>query len=831
MSGDARLEDRAAVEPRRRVTLAAAVAGVSRGPRWGPMALVMGLLLAVYGCWQALHLTPGHRPLVGDLFFFPVAGSFAWAAWRASKRCAGTPRLQSAWRFVTLAALAGLGAEVAQTIYEILRRKPYPSVADVMFLLFYALMLWGVLRFAVGRRSVAERVRLGLDLAVVAVGSSAVVWYVVLGPTAVAGSPSLLQGVFSVAYPVGDMVLLIGLASVLLRQTTPSARRPLQFIAVGLLLYVAGDLIYGYITLHSVYHGGDPVDTFYVVAIALFAVAAAAQQTVIGSAEEPTDRTRRRATWAPYAASALGFGLLIVVERHEPFFPNISLTITAVLLAVLVSVRQFLAQHDLLQTQGQLSYQSLHDPLTGLPNRTLVLDRAEQMLGRARRLGVTVTALFMDIDGFKQINERFGHRGGDEVLRRVGARLGSVLRAGDTVGRLGGDEFVMLLDPAGAGIVPELVAERVLAAVREPIELPLGRSPLSVTASIGISTGQAASAEDLLQDADLALYTAKAAGKDGYALFESAMQTAATDQIDLEADLADALDANQFFLVYQPILDLGTEQVVGVEALLRWQHPTRGLIGPDVFIPIAEANGLIVTLGRWVLEQACAQGATWSERGYGLDVSVNVSARQLDHGALVEQVRTVLHDSGLDPARLILEITETVMMRNPEATALLLRELNALGVRIAVDDFGTGYSSLAYLRRFSVDSLKIDRTFIKGLQTATHANAQFPVDALSDGTFTSSLAPSNEAHALTHTLIQLGKALGIRTLAEGVEQPSQARQLQREGCDLAQGFLFARPLAPGAVERFLDERAASSPLSVDQLTDSYASADRIGAST
>jgi len=784
------------------------------------MALAMGSLLVLYGCWQVFHLTPGHRPLFGDLFFFPVTGASAWAAWQASRRCSAAPRLRSAWRLLALAALSGFSAEVAQTIYEVEGKKPYPSVADVLFLLFYVFMLWGLLRFAVGRRSVAERVRLGLDLAVVAIGSSAVVLYVVLGPTAVEGSPSLLQSVFSIAYPVGDMVLLIGLASVLLRQATRSARRPLQFIAVGLLLYVAGDLIYGYITLHSVYHGGDPVDTFYMVAIALFALAGAAQEAVTVSAQEAPDVTRRRATWAPYTASAVGFGLLIVVEHNDAFFPNLSLAITAVLLALLVSVRQYLAQHDLLRTQGQLSHQSLHDALTGLPNRSLVLDRAEQILARARRLGVPTTALFMDVDGFKQINERYGHKGGDEVLRRVASRLQSVLREGDTVGRLGGDEFVMLLDCAAGDVVPELVAERILTVVREPIELSApGRSPLSVTASIGIATARPASAEDLLQDADLALYEAKAAGKDGYALFESAMQVAAQDQIELEADLAEALDADQFFLVYQPILDLGSERVVGVEALLRWQHPTRGVIAPDVFIPIAEADGLIVPIGRWVLNQACTQAATWRRRGYALDISVNVSARQLEHDSLIEEVREALDHSGVEPETLILEITETVLMRKPDATVRLLGELKALGIRIAVDDFGTGYSSLAFLRRFSVDSLKIDRSFIRGLEVATDTNAQFPPDALNDPTFIHNLALANEAQTLTHTLIQLGKALGLRTLAEGVEQPSQVRQLQHEGCDLAQGFLFAQPLTPDAVEVFLDEGAADAARSVGLRTD------------
>jgi diguanylate cyclase (GGDEF)-like protein len=432
---------------------------------------------------------------------------------------------------------------------------------------------------------------------------------------------------------------------------------------------------------------------------------------------------------------------------------------------------------------GELEYSSLHDPLTDLPNSSLVLDRAEQLLRRARRLGVPVTALSMDVDDFKQINDRHGHQIGDEVLRQVGGRLKTVLRENDTVGRLGGDEFVMLVDSVGLDAAPELVAERILDVLRQPIELPRpARSPLSITASIGIATGLPASAEDLLRDADLALEKAKAMGKNGYAEFESAMHTAAQDRIHLEMDLSGALQADQFFLVYQPMLDLEDEQVVGVEALLRWNHPTSGVISPDVFIPIAEDNGAIVSIGRWALEQACAQGAAWRRGGYSLNMSVNVSGRQLERPKFVEEVRIALRRSGLDPEALTLEITETVLMGKPDGTAHLLSELKALGVRIAVDDFGTGYSSLAYLRQFPVDSLKIDRTFITGLGL------------------------SSEAHALTHTLIQLGKALGLQTLAEGVEQHIQVRELQREGCNLAQGFLFARPLAPAAFERFLEDR-------------------------
>jgi len=475
----------------------------------------------------------------------------------------------------------------------------------------------------------------------------------------------------------------------------------------------------------------------------------------------------------------LGLGLLV--------------TVLALLLYLVLSRSRQRAWGLVGEKTGELEYRALHDRLTDLPNRSLVLDRADQLLARARRTEDPVTALFVDIDDFKQINDRFGHRAGDEVLRQIGARLKTVLRDSDTVGRLSGDEFVMLVDSTGLDVAPELVAERILDVLRQPIELPPpAPSSVAVTASIGIASGLSVSAEDLLGDADLALYEAKAAGKNGYALFASAMQTAARDRMHLEMDLSEALEAQQLFLVYQPMFDLRDERLVGVEALLRWRHPSDGVIAPDVFIPIAEQNGSIVRIGRWVLERACARGAAWQRDGHRLNIAVNVSARQLERTEFVEEVRSALHHSGLEPATLTLEITETVLMRKPDATVGVLTELKALGVRIAVDDFGTGYSSLAYLRQFPVDLLKIDRTFITGL------------------------ALSSEAQALAHTLIRLGQALGLQTLAEGVEDADQVRELRREGCDLVQGFLFARPLAPDAVEALLKERAGSAVAAAEQ---------------
>jgi diguanylate cyclase (GGDEF)-like protein len=429
---------------------------------------------------------------------------------------------------------------------------------------------------------------------------------------------------------------------------------------------------------------------------------------------------------------------------------------------------------------GQLRHQALHDTLTGLPNRVLALDRAQQMLARARRQNLPVAALFVDLDGFKHVNDTFGHAAGDELLRIVAARLMSVVREGDTAARLGGDEFIVLLEGPTLDAGPELVAERLLEVLRQPYDLSdsLARQ-LSVTASVGIAAGLRASADELLRDADLALYGAKASGRNRYALFQSSMQTASHDRLTLEMDLAEALGRRQFFLRYQPTFDLQTESVVGVEALIRWRHPTRGVVSPDQFIPVAEESGLIVPIGRWVLDEACRQASTWRRHGHLIGMSVNVSARQLDDDELIEDVRRALERTGLDPVALTLEITETTLMRDAEATAKRLTLLKQLGVRIAIDDFGTGYSSLAYLRQFPADALKIDRSFIDGITT------------------------SKASAALIQTLVQLGKALGIETLAEGIEDQAQLETLQREQCDQGQGFLFSRPLDVEAVERFL----------------------------
>jgi diguanylate cyclase (GGDEF)-like protein len=444
---------------------------------------------------------------------------------------------------------------------------------------------------------------------------------------------------------------------------------------------------------------------------------------------------------------------------------------------------------ELARREEELSFMATHDALTGLPNRTLILDRVEQMLARSHRSQTPVAALFIDLDNFKSINDTLGHGAGDELLRAVTARLKGVVRDADALGRLGGDEFVVISEEVSMAAGPELIAERLLDALDQPFKLGADKQTrLTVTASIGIAVGDRTSAEELLRDADIAMYRAKWDGKNRYVVFETGMQDTVQNRLELEMDLRDALENGEFFLAYQPTLNLSDMSPNGVEALIRWKHPARGIVQPDDFIPLLEETGLITEVGRWVLQVACAQGAAWRQAGYPIGIAVNVSGRQLDTDQLIVDIEEALSRSGLDPEALTIEITETTLMRNVEETARRLNAIKQLGVRIAIDDFGTGYSSLAHLQRFPVDALKIDRSFIAGMQH------------------------NQEGETLIHTLVQLGKSLSIETFAEGIEQQQELSLLKDEDCDSGQGFLLARPLDVAATEAFLQDCAEKASL-------------------
>jgi diguanylate cyclase (GGDEF)-like protein len=477
-------------------------------------------------------------------------------------------------------------------------------------------------------------------------------------------------------------------------------------------------------------------------------------------------------------AEELGFGPDVSVEAHA--MVRITSDITLVRVGEVFERERTRTDEELARRQEELAFMATHDQLTGLPNRTLVLDRGTQMLSRARRRKAPVAALLVELDNFKHINDALGHAVGDELLKAIAARLDGVVRDSDALGRLGGDEFVVLAEGVGLEAGPALVAERLRAAFDVPFKIAVHEgAPLEVTASIGVAAGEGTTVEELLRDADIALHRAKWEGRDRYVLFESGMDDRAHASLELEMDLRHALERDEFFLVYQPTFDIRAMAPTGVETLLRWRHPTRGVVAPNEFVPLLEDSGLIVEVGRWVLDEACRQGAAWRRGGHPIGVAVNVSARQLDSDRFVEDVRNALAHSGLDAPALTLEITETNLMRNAEDTARRLHLIKQLGVRIAIDDFGTGYSSLSHLQRFPVDALKIDRSFI------------------------SQLAQNPEGETLIRTLVQLGKALSIETLAEGIEHERELGILREEDCDSGQGFLFARPLDAAAAEEFL----------------------------
>jgi len=454
----------------------------------------------------------------------------------------------------------------------------------------------------------------------------------------------------------------------------------------------------------------------------------------------------------------------------------------------------------------QMAYSAEHDPLTGLPNRILLNDRIGQAIVLAQRHQKIVAVLFLDLDGFKHINDSLGHAVGDQLLQSIAKRLVTCVRASDTVSRQGGDEFVVLLSEmeeaedaavaarriaqavAGTHAIDRrelhvnaaITARKMLLAVAEPHTV--AHHDLHVTASIGVSVypSDGQDAETLIQNADTAMYQAKENGRQSFQFFKREMNVRAVERQTIEEDLRRALERQEFMLNYQPIIDLATGVITGAEALIRWNHPTRGLVPPLQFIPVAEDCGLMLPIGRWVLREACRQTQAWVQAGFPVGtIAVNVSALEFRDESLLEGVFAILGETGLDPTSLVLELTESVLMKRPEAAAAVLQTLRESGVRVAIDDFGTGYSSLGYLRKFPLDALKIDQSFVR------------QIDAVGEDT------------AIVTAVIGMAQSLKLRVIAEGVETLEQLEFLRAHRCDAVQGYYFSRPVSPEQFEKLL----------------------------
>jgi diguanylate cyclase (GGDEF)-like protein len=562
-------------------------------------------------------------------------------------------------------------------------------------------------------------------------------------------------------FNTAQVVLLAAAGSALLaatgwrgdQSTLDHPQSMLFVVAISLLMLLGSDLI---VSTMAALQLGEPLPQSW-------------WQAVV-----PSDR----AEWLTHLAQ-VGLGILVagVADAH--------IWMVALLLLPAASVHQALSHHIRLHrhAEARLVHQAYHDSLTDLPNRARLLDRLEQALARAGRLGEPVAVLFLDLDRFKFVNDRLGHAAGDHLLIAIAERLKRCVRPGDTVARLGGDEFTILLD----GLTNASEAERLTAAIAAALEAPFAvdDQEFAVTASIGLVVAdprRAISPADLLHDADLAMYRAKARGKARYVLFEPAIGDWARERADLMADLRRALDQGELHLVFQPVVNLLSGRIVELEALARWEHSTRGPISPAVFIPLAEEAGLIRPLGRWAVRAACEQARAWQDTLSAPPiVAVNLSPRQFQQPGLVDDVAGAVRATNLAPHLVALEITESAMLGGADEMVATLRQLKGLGVMLAIDDFGTGYSNLAYLQRLPLDQMKIDRQFVSGLET-----------------------DAGDA-AIVTAIVGLARTLGLAVVSEGVETAEQAARLRDIGCELAQGFYFGGPQSAAEMTALLEK--------------------------
>ena len=476
------------------------------------------------------------------------------------------------------------------------------------------------------------------------------------------------------------------------------------------------------------------------------------------------------------------------VERHDTYDLHHVQLLSAVasqlgvyLAMVELKDRERRAQHVLRENESRLRALAQHDVLTDLPNRLLLKDRLTQAIARARRNHQQLAVLFLDLDGYKHINDSLGHDVGDKLLQSVAARISACVRKSDTVSRQGGDEFVILLSEVKQAADAAICAAKIISELKR--EHNIGEHCLRVTVSIGLSSypSDGEDGETLLKNADTAMYHAKEYGRDNYQFFRPDMGLQAVERQSLEGRLRYALERKELLLHYQPMINLKTGAITSVEALVRWQHPERGLLLPGQFLTIAEDTGMIVAIGQWVLREACSQTREWLDAGLlAVPVAVNISSLEFRSDPFLEGIQGALKNARLDPRYLQLELTETVLMRHAESTACALDQLKAIGVRLAVDDFGTGYSSLSYLTRFPIDAVKVDQSFVRDIIASTD-------DAI-----------------VVSAVISMGKSLKHRVIAEGVETPEQLAFLQTHGCDEGQGYYFSRPLVAQQLAKLLE---------------------------
>jgi diguanylate cyclase (GGDEF)-like protein len=753
---------------------------------WGAVLLYGSWVVAIVG----MELTRSAESPIAHLGVFTLGvPAFGVVGVVCGLRAARHPgldeRSQRAWGRLTASyVLLALAVPFFAAFHS---RHQFPAPGDVLRLGFVPVVLVGLLSFPLHLQSRRERHKLALDVGVVVVGSCMVIWYLVVGPSVAVGERPIRGMIAALAYPVGDLVLVFGVATVLLRGAAAASRRPLLLLAAALGFLLAGDVYLGYLRTHPV--SQIPADWQFLCWMTghfLFAAAAYEQcRQASGhrlvNPDRPWVPSARR---LPYLAIALGYGLLLAVAAGANMYPWGGLAVGAVTMTALVTARQVVTlreNHELAVTDG----------LTGLANRTRLYEVLQHALARGERSALTVAVLLVDLNGFKQVNDGHGHETGDRLLAEFARLLTRSVLGSDTVARLAGDEFAIVLPDIGSPANATAVAERIVSAMYEPILL--GGRAIRPQGSVGVAVAGPGEAgpDDLLQRADLAMYAAKRTGTAGWRLYDSTLTgTSTVDSQALAVDLRQAVSGGQLRLCYQPIVTLLSGELVGVEALVRWEHPTLGLLPPVAFIEIAEDTGTIAEIGAWVLAESCRQVVSWQRllpAHRRLHLNVNLSPRELDDPALAGAVLKTLARTGLSPLDLVLEVTEGARMDDGVACRQL-ETLRAKGIRIALDDFGTGYSSLRRLTRLPVDVLKIDRCFV------------------------AELGRSSESSAVAEAVVQLCQVLHLDTVAEGIEGIAQADALSLLGCQTGQGYHFSHPMTAQQIDTLLHPAMREWPI-------------------
>jgi diguanylate cyclase (GGDEF)-like protein len=660
---------------------------------------------------------------------------------------------------------------------------PYSSIAELLYFCSVPYFVAGLL--LIGKGGTGRNGANLIDPLIIATGMGVLLRVFLLDPEGHVATLSLLERLLTVTYL---FVYVVVLAIVIRPLFVPAKRSPALYLLCGsLTVLVIGDLAFGSITsgTYEAYGAGNLVYAGYLLSSALFGAAALHPSMARLSEpvfEAPATLTAWRLMLLTGAMLTAPLALVMQAALGQPI-ATVFIVGSSVVLFLLVAARLAGMISERKALERHLEFQGLHDPLTHLANRRLFVDRLEHALAKAERSESWVAVLYLDLDNFKVINDSLGHAAGDRLLVSVAERLRASLRTGDTAARFGGDEFAILLEDLEDAGYATWVAERIIEELKASFVLK-GKE-IFVNTSIGIVLSAPSThgeAEILMRDADTAMYVAKRNGGTCYEVFDPNMRYQALERLNLENELRQALERREFRVHYQPTVSLKTGRIVGFEALVRWEHPERGLVFPCEFVPLAEERSLIVPLGEWVLEEACRQAKKWHEDRRTSDaplmMTVNVSAKQFERPGLIQHIAHILEDTELDPLCLNLEITESTLMREGPSTTIV-RKLKALGVSLSIDDFGTGYSSLSYLQRFPADYLKIDRSFVSQLDEGA-ANK-----------------------TLVSEMVSLAYKLGMKPVVEGVESAEQLAWLREMKCELAQGYYFSEPLPSQAASALL----------------------------